>query len=267
MRIIDFFDRGCSLFPDRPFLKDEHSTFTHREVQDASHKIVNGLICGGLAPGKSVVGVLSRNDPRAFICVLGALRSFVWLPLNARNTVDDNISIMSAHDCEWLFFNSEFADEVKQIRRELSGIRQFICVDQSIGEHLCLDLWAESYASVSPYHPQQPNDVSVIWPTGGTTGRSKGVLTTHLNWETMIANFFAAMPYSEPPIHLVVAPMTHAAWRCDLCFDGHRCNELFHGTGRPPSGCSKHTKASGNNSVPSAHGHLFDAGGPANSGL
>jgi acyl-CoA synthetase (AMP-forming)/AMP-acid ligase II len=211
MRIIDFFDRGCRLFPDRPFLKDEHITFTHREVQDLSHKIVNGLLSGGLEPGNSVIGVLSRNNPRAFICVLGALRSFVWLPLNALNSVADNVAIMSAHDCEWLFFHSEFADEVRHLRRQLPGIRQFICVDQSIGEHPCLDQWAESYASGSPYHPQQPNDVSVIWPTGGTTGRSKGVLTTHLNWETMIANFFAAMPYSEPPIHLVVAPMTHAA--------------------------------------------------------
>src|SRR5262249_24327871 len=137
--------------------------------------------------------------------------SFVWLPLNARNTVADSITIMSAHDCEWLFFHSEFAEDVREIRQHLPRIRQFICVDESIGNYLFLDSWAESYACVSPYHPQQPNDVSVIWPTGGTIGRSKGVLTTHLNWETMIASFCAAMPYFEPPVHLVAAPMTHAA--------------------------------------------------------
>src|SRR6185503_15634233 len=123
MRVIDFFDRGCSLFPDRPFLQDEHITFTHREVQQISHQIVNGLINEGLKPGKSVVGVLSPNNPRAFMCVLGALRSFIWLPLNARNTVADNVAIMAAHDCEWLFYHSEFVDEVNQMRPELSGIK------------------------------------------------------------------------------------------------------------------------------------------------
>ncbi len=190
---------------------DECVTLTHREAQDLSHRIVNGLIDGGLTPGKSVVGVLSPNHPCAFLCVLGALRSFIWLPLNARNTVADNVAILSAHDCEWLFYHSELAAEVDQIRREVPQIRQFICVDQIQGGYPFLNRWAESYPSSSSYHPQQPNDVSVIWPTGGTTGQSKGVLTTHLNWETMIANFFAAMPYCKPPVHLVVAPMTHAA--------------------------------------------------------
>ncbi len=84
MRIIDLFDRGCSFFPDRPFLPDHQVSFSHREVQDMSHRIVNGLIDGGLTPGKSVVGVLNPNNLRAFQCGMGALRSFVWLPLDAR---------------------------------------------------------------------------------------------------------------------------------------------------------------------------------------
>lgn len=211
MRIIDFFDRGCSHFPDRPFLMDEHVTFTHREVQDMSHRIVNGLIDRGLTPGRSVVGVLSPNNPRAFQCVMGALRSFVWIPLNARSSVADNIAIMADQGCECLFYHSDFASEVRQIRSEVPGIRLFVCVDQANGDDPFLDSWAAPYSAMSPFHPGQPHDVCVIWPTGGTTGRSKGVLTTHLNWETMIASFFAAMPYSEPPVHLIAAPMTHAA--------------------------------------------------------
>ncbi|MFX6918848.1 AMP-binding protein, partial [Acinetobacter baumannii] len=39
----------------------------------------------------------------------------------------------------------------------------------------------------------------------------KGVLWTNLVWETMISNFFTSMPVKKPPVHLVVAPMTHAA--------------------------------------------------------
>ena len=36
-------------------------------------------------------------------------------------------------------------------------------------------------------------------------------MLTNLNFETMIANFATSMPCTEPPVHLVAAPMTHAA--------------------------------------------------------
>jgi acyl-CoA synthetase (AMP-forming)/AMP-acid ligase II len=36
-------------------------------------------------------------------------------------------------------------------------------------------------------------------------------MMTHANVETMVSNFIASMPYDDPPVHLVVAPITHAA--------------------------------------------------------
>jgi len=47
--------------------------------------------------------------------------------------------------------------------------------------------------------------------TGGTTGLPKGVLITHRNYAMLYANWYAAMPVRERPVHLVVAPMSHAA--------------------------------------------------------
>src|SRR5690606_10124187 len=63
---------------------------------------------------------------------------------------------------------------------------------------------------------QASDDVVAIRGTGGTTGIPKGVMVTHRIYETLIANFFASMPMTEPPVHLVVAPLTHAAGT--VCF-------------------------------------------------
>ena len=50
-----------------------------------------------------------------------------------------------------------------------------------------------------------------IFPTGGTTGAPKGVMHKNLNWVAQIASMAAGFPVRTPPIHLVVAPLTHAA--------------------------------------------------------
>src|SRR5205085_455700 len=56
-----------------------------------------------------------------------------------------------------------------------------------------------------------PEDVVVIVPTGGTTGKPKGVMQTHRGFECYVASHLAAMPQPGRPRYLVAAPMTHAA--------------------------------------------------------
>ncbi len=53
--------------------------------------------------------------------------------------------------------------------------------------------------------------VAAIFPTGGTTGKSKGVMIGHRNLHAMFANFYAHLHYHDHTRHLVVAPMTHSA--------------------------------------------------------
>ena len=64
-----------------------------------THRIGSGLIANGLAP-QAVAAVLSPNDIDAFACILGILRAgCAWMPLNARNALDDNIWILDSNDC------------------------------------------------------------------------------------------------------------------------------------------------------------------------
>lgn len=211
MRLIDFFDRGASLYPDRVCLTDEVRSRSFREVATLTHRIGNGLIANSLKP-QAVAAALSPNDIDAFACILGILRAgCAWMPLNARNAIDDNIYILDSNGCEWLFYHSSFAREIERIRGAVPSIKGYVCVDRSNGSDPSLPEWLAHHAAPAPYVPAGPHDIASIWPSGGTTGRSKGVMLTHLNFATMIANFCSSMPYGEPPVHLVAAPMTHAA--------------------------------------------------------
>ena len=114
MRLIDFFDHGADLHPDRACFHNGENAYLYRDVQKMTHRIANGLLGSGLGKGARVA-VYSPNDSRAFECVLGTLRAgMVWVPINARNAIAENIYILNANDCEWFFYHSAFEQYIKR---------------------------------------------------------------------------------------------------------------------------------------------------------
>lgn len=213
MRLIDFFDKGVALGPDRPCLVDlEGRSVTFAETQRMTYRIGNRLISCGIEPQRAAA-VLSPNHLDAFVCILGILRSgAAWMPANARNAIDDNIAIMADNDCQWLFYHSSFAAQADAIRAGVPTLKGMVCIDRLNGSDPDLESWLQGASEQACYVPAGPHDIVSFWPSGGTTGRAKGVLLTHLNFETMIASFAAGINYrSSPPVHLMAAPMTHAA--------------------------------------------------------
>ena len=211
MRLIDYFDRGVSRNPQGACLIDGERTLTFTQTSELTHRLANGLIAHSMKP-LMVGAVLSPNGIDAFACILGLLRAgMAWMPLNARNSLDDNIYIMDSNDCAWLFYHSSFDKDMAAIRLGARHIQGYVCVDKPNGADPWLYDWLKGFDSPAPYIAAKPDDVVSIWPSGGTTGRSKGVMLTHLNFTTMIANFCSSMHYEEHPVHLVAAPMTHAA--------------------------------------------------------
>jgi len=96
------------------------------------------------------------------------------------------------------------------------GLTHVVCLDRRIGDDPSLD----EFASGAPATPLPdfsdpfgaPDDVVGLFPTGGTTGPSKGVVVTNLGWGTMLETLGAAIGGdADNPVSLVVAPVTHAA--------------------------------------------------------
>ncbi|WP_420464776.1 acyl-CoA synthetase [Panacagrimonas sp.] len=211
MRIIEFFDRGVHLDPRRACLKDAQVSRSYAEVQKRSYRIGHALIADGLAP-QSRAAVYSPNAAVAFECVLGILRAGgAWVPVNARNVADENAYILDNCDVEVLFYHSEFEANIGLFRAHCSRLRRTVCIDRATDASPFLEDWIATAPDTDPDVPARRDDLATVFSSGGTTGRPKGVLLSHLNWETMIANFYSSLPVSEPPVHLVVAPMTHAA--------------------------------------------------------
>ncbi|MCC3305183.1 class I adenylate-forming enzyme family protein [Sneathiella sp. HT1-7] len=211
MRVIDYFDRGVALDPERICLKDNSISRSYAEVQERNYRIANALIRLGVKP--QVKGaVFSSNAVPAFECCLGMLRAgIVWVPLNAKNEVKENAYILDNCDVEILFYHSEFEEKAGKFAKLCPKIQHLICIDKSGGRGVYLEDWIEGEESNDPDIPSDQDTLASIFSSGGTTGLPKGVLWTNRIWDAMITAFYTTMPMKKPPVHLVVAPMSHAA--------------------------------------------------------
>jgi acyl-CoA synthetase (AMP-forming)/AMP-acid ligase II len=210
VRLIDFFDKGVELDPDRPFLIDDLERRTYGETQALSHRIANAFRRHGVRPATKVA-VLSGNAARAFECVIGLLRAgCVWVPINARNTVEDSIYALDHTDTEVLFYSRAFREAVRSLRSACPRIAHAICIEELDSPHASLESFTQGEADRSPEPRVAIDDVVTLFSSGGTTGAPKGVMMTHLAWLTWIAASQRLL-WHDHAIHLVVAPMTHAA--------------------------------------------------------
>ena len=163
MRLIDYFDRGAKRYPERVCLTDERRQLSYREVEALTHRIGLALIANGIE-AQTVGAVLSHNDIDAFACILGLLRAgCAWMPVNARNSVEDNAYILDHNECAWLFYHSAFAGEIERSalgrRRSAASSASTASTPATPG---CRTGWPATRAS----HPTSPS-ARTISPRSG----------------------------------------------------------------------------------------------------
>jgi acyl-CoA synthetase (AMP-forming)/AMP-acid ligase II len=135
------------------------------------------------------------------------------VPINARNVLDANIDFMNLTECEWLFYHSTFAANAREAQRAVPSLRHLVCIDRDDAEVPSLQAFiAGTTRDTIDDVPYDAHRMTTILGTGGTTGRSKGIMWDNLTWSTLIAETGLSIGSGDAPVvHLCVAPMTHAA--------------------------------------------------------
>ena len=213
MAQIDLYDRGWMINPAGVAYIQGDRSYSFDEVGELSCRIANRLLALGL-PRETKGAIWASNDVTAWACTLGLWRAnMTWLPVNGRNSAEDNHYILDAFDCELMFYQGEFTEVIASLRPTLPKIQHWICIDEELAEAPSLEQWLSDAPATRPEVDYDMDDVVMLSSTGGTTGKPKGVMNTHRSCQTFVAHYTLACHYGadEHPVNLAAAPMTHTA--------------------------------------------------------
>jgi acyl-CoA synthetase (AMP-forming)/AMP-acid ligase II len=213
MAMADFFDRGYALNPQATAYIMGEERWTFAEAYSISCQVAHALLGLGL-PAESKVAVLSANHPVSWLCVLGLWRAaLTWVPANPRSSEEEQQALLSDFDVDVLFFQSAFAPLVEKLRSACPKLKALICIDAEVPWAKSLPSWSGGMPRFAPGVVPEAQQLAALVPTGGTTGRPKGVMITHRNIAVSMANSIINnyYPPQEPIVNLAAAPMTHTA--------------------------------------------------------
>jgi fatty-acyl-CoA synthase len=213
VRVTDFFEKGLAQSKDVPFLVDDELQVTYLEAASLINRLARALQRHGIVPGDGVA-VYSPNDVRGYLAMLGLLQAeAVWLGINVRNSLRDNVRHMRMAGCKAAFLHESQMEILPALRIELPDLALVVSLGQGTAERdvIGFDRFIEGVSDApvprTNYSDDSPYRISM---TGGTTGDPKAVVHTHRSVEINIASFLIALRYQEPPRYLMASPMTHA---------------------------------------------------------
>ena len=214
--LIDILDEACEKYADRECVEFHGDVYTYREVQQVSQKVAQVLQANGFKKGMHAA-VYSLNSATILMVTIGIIRAGgVWIPVNPRNSEQDNITVIKKFGCHALFYQSMFDSAVKQIKQNAPEMVTSVCID-SQEEGSEFDRWLKQPAPEFQPVEFEPTDTVTIPQTGGTTGLPKGVMLSQRNFAAICYGMSEELERrDEVSVSIAAAPMTHVGGRAVL---------------------------------------------------
>lgn len=206
MDVTGLMRRAAKFHAGRVAIVHDGDHITFGEAWERGCQFANGLMSMGLKPG-DCVGALEENSKQAADFFLGcAIANVVRVPLYPRNSRESHIEMLRNTDCRALFVSAEHASDVENLEREVPTLKNLVVRDNGYED------WLAGQAAVDPILPIRNSDLYIIRHTDGTTGRSRGVASTHKQWIDTGRDWFYPFPPVEPgDACLHVGPISHGS--------------------------------------------------------
>lgn len=184
---------------------------TWSEFETKIARFAGGLQKLGVGADTSVA-ILALNSDRYFEFMFAVpWAGGVFQPVNTRLAGPEVEYWIDDSDAKVVLVDTAFAGLIGSIRDKLTKVEHFIFVDDGEVPEYCSSYDDLVAADPVPDAGRQGDDIAGLFYTGGTTGRSKGVMLTHNN---LVVNALQAAPLlnclpGDRILH--VAPMFHIA--------------------------------------------------------
>lgn len=208
---------GLNRYDDEPCLFLGDKVASYRDVRESTSQMVQALQSKGLGKG-SRVAVISANRPEVLSNIAAMqLAGCIGTPLHPMGSLDDHLLVLQAAEIDALVFDASIFEQHAAALHAalLEKLPECRLLMLGFGPTEC----GEDYlALASSFTPQallapdiQPDDVSSMNFTGGTTGVPKGVLNTYRSIAYMSQIQMAEWEFPDDLRMLIPTPLSHAA--------------------------------------------------------
>ncbi|MBP8140313.1 MAG: AMP-binding protein, partial [Burkholderiales bacterium] len=211
MNIADWLIRNASREPGGTAIHFEGRTITHGELLSRVEAFASALSSMGVGAGDRV-GLFLANCPEFLIARWAAIRlGATAAPMNIMFQAREAQYVLNNATPRVLVTETSQLALVEQIWPECPHLQHLVVTDAEIhGAHSFAALERDWAGRSVPTHDCAPDDVCDLYYTSGTTGRPKGVMCSHFNFESLL-RYEQVIWNMGPSDHTMVAlPLFHA---------------------------------------------------------
>jgi acyl-CoA synthetase (AMP-forming)/AMP-acid ligase II len=209
----ELFHKAVRHYADRVAVKHDARALTYRELGAQVDRFANALLGLGLVRGDRVA-LLMWNCPEYVVCDFAvATAGLVKVPLNHLLTRDDVLFRIQDSEAAAVVCDAYFAPMVAELASACPSLKHRICISEGgrpPASFSAFDALVAHGAARPPAVPVSPDDLVGIMYTGGTTGRSKGVMHTHKSTIAIGYSEIVEMDIGWREVLLQLAPLPHA---------------------------------------------------------
>lgn len=209
MTLVEMLERNAKEIPEKVAIIFHDTWINYQELNQTVNKLANGFIDMGLKKGDRV-GLMLPRIPELVISFLAIAKAHgIAVPINFELT-DKNIKTILKSISPWcLIIHSSFFDLAKQsIPYDLQI--PIIVVGDFGGDCISWNDIAKKGKTGNPNLDSKADDIIYLNYTSGSTGNSKGAITTNSNiyWNTIAS--IDSLGLKREDVHLCMfAPFAH----------------------------------------------------------
>jgi long-chain acyl-CoA synthetase len=184
---------------------------TWQQSLERVSRVAGALSALGVRRGDRVA-ILALNSDR----YLELMYAIPWLgavmvPLNTRLAAPEIEYILSDSGATVLFIDTAMSHHLTALEGRIPGVREVVWLDDTSGPEGMLHFEDLANYEAADDVGASDDDLAGLFYTGGTTGRSKGVMLTHTNLVVNALNGVAGIGFNGDTTYIHSGPMFHLA--------------------------------------------------------
>ncbi len=209
MTLVEMLQQHAGSIPQKPAIVFRDNKLSYRELNDIVNRAANTLSALGIKPGDRV-GLLLPRIPELVISFLAIAKvRAVAVPINFELTPKKIHPILNSTSPRCIIAHSFYLNLLRKSLPETLPI-EIIAVADKGEKYLPWDEIQQRSSVFNPGVEIKDEDVVYLNYTSGSTGNSKGAVTTHAHiyWNTLAS--VAALGLTSDDVHLCMfAPFAH----------------------------------------------------------